>query len=181
MIPVFKLSDIKALYCKQLEEYGTPTEITKNLHSSRLKSNILSRIPELAEQRKGKEILLIFREEIGKAIYEACQQSYEEDGVCLSKAAKIIRKQIAEHKVNDSRLLSDGCQGDSVPLTLFTFIGMIIGGTSITDHVSPADNRAALNIAQLLRFNLVKHKRRRTSLTDNVRHSTEQETPFPLY
>lgn len=58
---------------------------------------------------------------------------------------------------------------------------MIIGRTSITDHVSPADNRAALNIAQLLRFNLVKHKRRQTSLTDNVRHSTEQETPFPLY
>ena len=58
---------------------------------------------------------------------------------------------------------------------------MIIGGTSITDHMSFVESKASLNVAQLIRFNLVKHKRRHTSITDNVRHTAEQETPFPLY
>ena len=60
IIPVLKLSDIKAIYCKRLEEHGTPAEMVKNVHSSRLKSKILNRMPELAEHRKGKDILLTF-------------------------------------------------------------------------------------------------------------------------
>ena len=73
IIPVLKLSDTKAIYCKRLEECGTPAEMVKNVHSSRLKSKILNRLPELAEHRKGKDMFLTFREEVGKAIFGACQ------------------------------------------------------------------------------------------------------------
>ena len=120
IIPVLNLSDIKAMYCKRLEEYGTPAELVKNVHSSRLKSKILNRMPELAEHRKGKDILLTFREEVGKAIFGACQHSYEEDGICLSKAAEIIRKQVDDHGRNTKNLLIDGCEEKSVPLSLVT-------------------------------------------------------------
>ena len=180
IIPVLKLSDIKSMYCKRLEEYGTPAELVKNVHSSRLKSKILNRMPELAEHRKGNDILLPFREEVGKAIFGACQQSYEEDGICLSKAAKIIRKQVDEHERNTKNLLIDGCEEKSVPLSLVTLISMIIGGASLSDHVPLVESKTSLNIAQIIRFNLVK-KRRQKSITDNVRHTTEQETPFPLF
>ena len=88
-IPVFKLSDIKSLYSQRLKEYGSPDVCVEKIHSTRLKEKILGRIPELHESRKGRDVILTFREEIGSAIYTACNQNYEEDGTCLSSAAKL--------------------------------------------------------------------------------------------
>ena len=132
--------------------------MVKNVHSSRLKSRILNRMPELAEHRKGIDILLTFREEVGKAVFGACQQKcYEEDGICLSKAAKIIRKQVGEYERNIKSLLIDGCEEKSVPLSLVTLISMIIGGARISRHVPLVERKTSLNIAQIIRFNLVKN------------------------
>ena len=142
--------------------------MVKNVHSPRLKSKILNRMPELAEHREGKYILQTFREEVGKAIFAACQQkSYKEDGICLSKAAKIIRKQVDEHERNTKSLVIDGCEEKSVPLSLATLISMIIGGASLSDNVSLVESKTSLNIAQIIRFNLVK-KRRQKSITDKI-------------
>ena len=94
---------------------------------------------------------------------------------------RLLEKQVVEHKRNHSSLLADGCQEKSVPLSFITFVSMIIGGKSITDHISCAGSKASLNIAQSITFNLVKQKRRQTSLTEIVRHPVKQETPFPLY
>ena len=49
---------------------------------------------ELHEQKKGREILFTLKEETGSAIFDSCAFSREEDGRCLARAAKIIRKQM---------------------------------------------------------------------------------------
>ncbi len=181
-IPVFKLSDLKSLYSQRLKEYGSPDVRTENIHSTRLKEKILSRIPELQESRKGREIVLTFREGIGLAIYKVCKQDYEEDGICLSSAAKIVRKQILQHnQAEDKGLFEESCQEASVPRSLVTLIGTIICGTDITNNVATAESKVALNIAQLIHFNVIKHKRRNVKESEKLRRNKEQETPFPLY
>ena len=181
-IPVFKLSYIKSLYSQRLKEYGSPDVCIEKIHSTRLKEKILGRIPELHESRKGRDIILTFKKEIGSAIYTACKQDYEEDGICLSSAAKIVRKQILQHdRADEKGLLAKGCQAASVPRSLVTLIGRIIGGTDITDNVATAESKIALTISQLLQFNVVKNKRRKGKEVDSLRHSKESETPFPLY
>ena len=68
----------------------------------------------------------------------------------------------------------------SVPFLLLALVNMILEGPSIQDH-SESTTSAALSIAQLMKFNSVKHKRKLATQSATVRHSTDQETPMPTY
>ena len=64
---------------------------------------------------------------------------------------------------------------------LLGLVNMILEGLSIKDQ-SENTTPAALTIAQLLKFNSVKHKRAATASTPSTfRHATTQETPVPTY
>ena len=161
-IPVFKLNDLKSLYLQRLKEYGCLDVCMENIHSTRLKEKILSRIPELHESKKGRDVVLTFKDEVGSAIYKACKQDFKEDGMCLSSAANIVRKQIFQHiQATEKFSLEEGSQNTSVPRSLVTLISKIIGGSSISGNVSNAESKIALNISQLILFNVVKHKLKR--------------------
>ena len=180
-IPVFKLSDLVTLYRNRLKEYGGSNSLIESVHSTRLKENILGHIPELGEYKKGKHVLLTFKEESGQAIFDACAFSNEDDGMCLARAAAIIRKQIiASSKENDA-ILVPASEGSSVPHSLYSLICMVLNGWNIDEKVPVKEQTAAMSIAQLIKFNTVKTKRRKCTQTDVVRHSKENETPFPLY
>ena len=68
----------------------------------------------------------------------------------------------------------------TVPKLLLTLVNMVLEGPSIKDQMEEATSPAALTIAQLLKFNSVRHKRAPDTAAF-VRHSTAQETPVPLY
>ena len=135
------------------------------------------------ESRKGRDVVLTFKDHLGPAIYEACKHNYEKDGICLSSAAKIVRNQILQHIKGESDWLENniGAEGVPVPKLLVTLISMIIGGSSVLDNISTAESKVAINIAQLVHFNVVKHKRRKTAEMDKLRYSKALETPLPLY
>ena len=68
-----------------------------------------------------------------------------------------------------------------MPKLLLTVVNMVLESPSIIISEYPAP-LAALTIAQLLTFNSVRHKRREGPTTSvNVRHSTDQESPVPMY
>ena len=67
-----------------------------------------------------------------------------------------------------------------MPKLLLTLVNMVLEGPSIKDQMEEATSPAARTIAQLLKFNSVKHKRAPDTAAF-VRHSTAQETPVPLY
>ena len=70
-----------------------------------------------------------------------------------------------------------------MPSQLLALVSMILEGATIEDQ-SECVTHAALSIAQLLKFNSVKHKRKQTTtVTDSVcvRHSCAMETPVPIY
>ena len=94
-VPVFKLSDLKSHFCKHLAEYGASEECKHNIHriASRRKSlKKFQNSTELSKQKKGREILLTLKEETGSAIFESSSFSRKDDGRCLARATKIIRK-----------------------------------------------------------------------------------------
>ena len=53
----------------------------------------------------------------------------------------------------------EGCQEDSLPQLLLTLVSMVLEGFSIKDQMNEVTSPAAVVIAQLLKFNSVKHKR----------------------
>ena len=57
---------------------------------------------------------------------------------------------------------------------------MILESPSIHDN-NEASTSAALSIAQLLKFNCIKHKHKHKQATPTIRHSIDQETPVPIY
>ena len=54
-------------------------------------------------------------------------------------------------------------------------------GPSIKDQIRPSSTQAALSIAQILKYNSVKHMRKQADTSSFVRHRSAQETPLPTY
>ena len=86
---------------------------------------------------------------------KACELDTDTDAVHLARAAQIVRRHIiGDDKVFDG--FPPGCQQDSVPPVLLALVSMILEGPSIKHH-SESTTPAALSIAQLLKFNSLKH------------------------
>ena len=58
----------------------------------------------------------------------------------------------------------------SVPRSLVTLISTIIGGSSVVENISTAESKVAVNIAQLIQFNIFKHKCCKEAEMDKIRH-----------
>ena len=56
---------------------------------------------------------------------------------------------------------------------------MILEGKKINSESSYANNQVAISLAQLIKFNIVKRKRRETRICP--RHTLSQKTPLPVY
>ena len=67
--PVFKLADLANTYKARLEQLGAAVE--GRIHSTRLKTRLLSVFPDLRECKEGCNVLLTFDKHIGDAIRKA--------------------------------------------------------------------------------------------------------------
>ena len=94
----------------------------------------------------------------------------------LGHAAKIVRKDLFEKSSSFNGSFRKGCQDDSVPELLLALVSMILDGPNIKDQISTT--QAALTIAQLLKFNAVRHQRKCRTMI--ARHSPAQEKPVPI-
>ena len=172
--PVFKLAELSQLYKSRLEQLGVEV-----VHSTLLKQRLLAEFPDMRAYTKGGDVLMAFEDDIGSALAKACEQDNKEDAMHIARAAHIVRRHIfGEAKPFNG--FPEHCQEDSVPQLLLTLVNMILEGPSINDQMEEATFPAALTIAQLLKFNTVKHKRAQGTVAF-VRHSTAQETLVPLY
>ena len=86
--PIFKLADL-GVYT--LKSFKIPKSYLK-INKTRLKERLLAAIPDLAAHSQGKHILLVFNETIGDAIRKACEQDYDSEALHLTRAAKIVRR-----------------------------------------------------------------------------------------
>ena len=122
---------------------------------------------------------------IGEALGKACEQDCDTEAVHLARAAQIVRRYMFEDTDRFSGPFQGGCQEDSVPNVLVAMVNMVLDGPSINNQSPSSSTQAALSIAQILKFNSVKQRRKqgasKTQEPPAVRHSTSQETPLPTY
>ncbi len=88
--PVLKLVDLVKLYTARLGQLGVKQQ--SRLNSTNLKDCILSHVPDLSAHREGRNVLLAFAGDVGSALRIACNLDYDDDAICLARAAKIVRK-----------------------------------------------------------------------------------------
>ena len=141
----------------------------------------MAQIPNLQAHSQGRDVLLAFSDDIGAALTKACEWDSDSDAVHLAHAAKVVRRHMFD-ELGPFIGFQEGCQRDSVPNLLLALVNMVLEGPSIRAQSEYPVMSAALTIAQLLKFNSVKHRRLEGPTTSaNVRHSTAQETPVSMY
>ena len=86
---VFYLSKLCKIYSNRLCELGVDAGRT---HGKRLKAKLLAAIPDLKETTKGMQVLLAFDHAISEALSKTCTPDFDYEGLILSRAASIIRR-----------------------------------------------------------------------------------------
>ena len=169
---MFKLADLTKIYKERLEQLGVQSS---NVHSNRLKDKLMAQMPELESHRKGRGVLLAFKEDIGPVLSQASDYS---DAIILSKAASFLRNQIINHKSKFNGNFDEQCIDDSIPPILLQFVCMIEHGADIKSQLRFGASKTDLAMAQLLQYNCYGRCRKEKA---TQRHSKDRETPFPVY
>jgi len=60
------------------------------INTTRLKQKLLAYFPDLQEQSKGRNVMLVFERNVGAALDKACEQDSDGEAVCLAHAAQIV-------------------------------------------------------------------------------------------
>ena len=175
-VPVFRLQELVQMYKEELRSYGL-NDIADYVHVTRFKYKILQLVPCLRESKAGKFILLTLDKDLGKALFEVCRSSAEDNGITLAKAAHIIRSYLFENDEIFDGDVSPHRRTNSIPTCLVQLIGLILEGGGLNQQNTRAI-RICENIGQLIRFNSVKQKRRVE--VNHIRHSTKNEPPLPV-
>ncbi|MES9882849.1 MAG: hypothetical protein ABW185_18430 [Sedimenticola sp.] len=173
---VFQLSALKKLYMDRVIQLGgQPAEI----HSTRFKNQLLSYIPELEAHSEGRDVLLVANDNIGKLLRRSCMSGDDDEALCLSRAANIVRRDMFKNKCSPfSGTFPEHCQESSVAQSMLLLITMIMHGTNIKDKTNYT-SQPALTVSQLLTYNSYVKRPKQTSA--ETKHSEQRETPLPLF
>ena len=103
--PVFKMIDITELYTERLKQLGLTVEA--RIHTTRLKNQLLSALPDLRAHSHGRDILLSFEKDIGPALMIASHP--DSDAMHLMRAAQVVRKEIFDSKFSFDGAFQANC------------------------------------------------------------------------
>lgn len=85
-------------------------------------------IPELEAFKKGRDILLAFKRDVGPVLSEASNYS---DAIIPAKVGKILRKHMVDHKFRFDGILHESSVSDALPPALLHFVCMIEYGVAM--------------------------------------------------
>ena len=169
---VFRLADLVALYQQRLQQLGVDDP---NVNSTRLKDKLSSEIPVLEAHKKGRDVLLAFSEDVGTVLSKALDYT---EAIIITKAAKILRRRMIDHKSSFCGTFHDNCVEDSIPSVLLQLISMIEHGADIKSQLKFGASKTDFAMAQLLQYNCYAKYQEDGKL---LRHSKDRETPFPVF
>ena len=149
------------------------------MHSTRLKDRILASFPELQAFKDGRDIILTSNEDSGTALRQACQNDVDNDAYILAQAARIVRKEIMNTTIHfDGTSFPAHCQTKGLPQSLQTLVAMLCDGANIKEQSLTTQNQAQLSICQLIVFNSLLRRKKKTLMT---RHNKSRELPLPVF
>ena len=114
----------------------------------------------------------------GRALFKASKNSITDEGIIISKAAKIIRKSMFENvEIFDGDSFQK--QKASVSKQLFQLMSLILDDNTLSKEAEKCIQSEAIQVhlSQLIQFSSVRKKCRSS---DNVRHSKTNKPPFPV-
>ena len=122
--PFVKLSKESRFYCQYLEQLDA---IFMTVNATRLKENILKLNSNLEANFHKKEIYILYKDNLAAALEYSRDNSGVSDAMHLSKAAKIVRDEIVQSKLEFTGLFFRNCKVESVSRTLLSLMHMIAG------------------------------------------------------
>ena len=132
--------------------------------------------------RKGETFFLAFNDEVATALQQACERDFDNEAMTLLKATRIIHRDMSDTKSKFNATFNNSCQQESVPESLKTLIGMILGGPDIKTRSSDmTEAQTSLSISQLMLFNATKRRRDSGTTGASYYHSRDREPPLPIY
>lgn len=173
--PVFMMKDLRYKFQKMLRKHGSTDDVIDRVNVTRLKENIIADIPGLLEQKSGKFTILTSNKFMGGAIFKASSMSAKNEGNVIFNAAKVIRKYLFQDDESFDGDFSHERQTKSVPQQLVLLLGLILEQSEETS-ISESTTNLALKLAQLVRFNSVKTKRK----SKHNRRTKINEPPLPV-
>ena len=78
----------------RLEQLGV--QLNSHTHSADLKNSILAQFPEHEANKKRRDVFLTFNDDLGPALLKACELDFDNDAICLARAAKIVQRNVLE-------------------------------------------------------------------------------------
>ena len=146
-LPVFRLSNLRKLHSDRLLPLGV---LCPYVHLTRLKDRIVANFPELKAFTEGRDILLISNDDIGIALRKACESNTDDDALTLSRAARIVRKQMMSPQTKFNGSFLPNCQAEAILHSLATPVAILLYGPNITEQAVARQSQAFLSISQLL-------------------------------
>ena len=122
---IIKLADMVQLYKQRLEQLGIEKP---DVNSTRLKEKLLAEISEMEAHKQGRDVILVFEEDIGLALSQASDYS---EAIILANTAKILRRHMLDHTSKFDGTFHDGCIEEAIPSSLVQFVGMIEHGAAL--------------------------------------------------
>ena len=170
---VFTLANLVELYQSRMQQLGV--KLDTRVHSTLLKQRLLAQFPDMRAHTKGRDVLLVFEEDVGDALTKACELDSDKYVVHLARAAQTVRRHMFEEG-EPFNGFPEGCQEDVVPSLLLVLVSMVLEGPIIKDQM--ADTTPAA-LAQMLKFNCINDNlAHHTSGLVTVRHSAAQRHQF---
>lgn len=84
---------------------------------------------DMRAHKESLDVLLIFDKDVGLAIRGAFAEDGDEEGVCLVKTARTVRREMLNmNSIRFDESFEEGCQEAAIPKSLLAFVGMILDG-----------------------------------------------------
>ena len=77
--PIFILADLKKMYFDRLCQLTAKEEHKPTVHSTRLKEKLLEQFSDMRAETSGRDVVMVFDNNIGSALLKACQQNFDND------------------------------------------------------------------------------------------------------
>lgn len=130
VLPIFKLADLASMYTNRLQQLGI--DLQDRVHTTRLKERILAMVPDLQAYKQGRDVLLVYEDDVGKVLSKVHQECYDDDAMHLARAANIVRKAMFEVNNSFNGTFAQDCQSNySVPALLLSLVNMILYGPNL--------------------------------------------------
>ena len=124
--PVFRLA---RLYTTRQKLIGA--DVSDRFNNTHLKNRILAHQQDRQAYREGRNLLLAFSKDVGAALQQAYERDFDDEACILSKAAKIVRRDMFSTESKFQKSLENNCQQESTPQSLRSLVGMVLGGSTI--------------------------------------------------